>query len=410
MSENEQNEQEHVSIDEIVKSVYLDYTFFGVVMGRIKRVFTDDVNMPTACVTMQKQMIVNRKAWDSWNREGKKFVICHEIMHLANLHLVRFFDDFKSGNGKIANLATDCAINQLIPYTPPFQVITLDYIKEMVGDSTIRPKESAEYYYAILKNKQDEIEEQLKNDPEFQQMLDDINKGHQASFKGSLNESGNLNPLEISAIKNLINKAKQADMKSRQAGSGAGNFDIDLIPSYDVHIDKRIWKKAINKAIEKSPKAETYYVYNRPNRRNPDALYGKKHVIDAQKLYVILDSSASMGDDELSLCLGHLCKAIKTCDIVVELLVVDDGIQKVYKNVSQISKHKPFKIQGRGGTNLTHGLDYIKQKEAGKRCRLVVITDGYTDWRDEPNVHVTAIYTKEHTKLPGVKYHAVLDI
>jgi predicted metal-dependent peptidase len=108
------------------------------------------------------------------------------------------------------------------------------------------------------------------------------------------------------------------------------------------------------------------------------------------------------------MCLGHVCKAVKSCDITIELLVIDTKIQNIYRNVSEISKHKPFKVSGRGGTNLTLGLDYIESQQKGKKCRLVVITDGYTEWRNVPNIITTALYTKEHNVLQGITYSATL--
>ena len=397
-----------LKIDEVIKSLYLEAPFFGVVLNGITRKFSDQI--PTACVTMNKELLVNHDFWKTLDKDQQKAVLKHEILHLAFLHFSRFYLQFKEGQSeaKIANIATDCAINQHLENLPG-ECITLDFVRKMCENPDLEAMQSAEYYYKALVDRRDEIEERMENDPEFKEMMEKLMDGHGESVQQSENANGTQDSVAEAQMRKLLDKAKQEQQKfERKAGVMAGGGLSSFLPSY-VQIDRNVWKRAINKCIGSTPKAETFEVYNRPNRRNANSLYGKKHKIESNRLYVGLDTSGSITDEEISKFIGHINKAIKSEGVICDIIYCDAVIQKVDLGVKKISPRKGLEVVGRGGTDLTHIQDYITEREHGKKSRLVLLTDGYTDWKDCRNIDTTVIYTRDHAKLKHVKYSATLD-
>jgi predicted metal-dependent peptidase len=397
------------NIDDVIKSLYLDSPFFGVVLNGISRKFEDRI--PTACVTMHKELLVNKEFWSGLSKPEQKAVLKHEILHLAFLHFSRFYLQMKDGGveAKLANIATDCAINQHLTDLPG-DCVTLEWVRECTERPDLEELQSAEYYFKALIQKKNEIEEKMETDPEFKKMMEDLQDGHGESIQQSENEQGKQDAVAEAQMRKLLDKAKQEQEKfEKKNGTKSGNSLSSVLPSY-VQIDKNVWKRAISKSIGSSPQARTIEVYNRPNRRNAKSLYGKKHVVESSRLYVGLDTSASITDEEIAKFVSHINRAMKSEEVVCDIIHCDSVIQKVDLGVKQINPKKGIEVAGRGGTDLRHIQKYITERENGKKTRLVLLTDGYTAWDDCPRIDTTVIYTKDHTKLDYVKYAAVLNV
>ena len=85
------------------------------------------------------------------------YVLYHEIMHLALHHCThRKFDDHRIGN-----IATDLAVNELIPTVagscePPKDGCFVSELKKKPEFKDIKEKQTSEWYYDYLKKKQKE--------------------------------------------------------------------------------------------------------------------------------------------------------------------------------------------------------------------------------------------------------------
>jgi len=461
-------------IDDICRELYLtDYPFFAYIMGNINRMWDTEVN--TACVSLKGEMKVNPHFWGTLTRDNKLFVICHEMLHLAMLHIPRFMEVHQRAmakgdlyNSTIANIAMDCAINQLITVGAPLTVtqsmidekdsqykqenlgdhvgITLEYVSELVG-STLEEKQSAEYYYKAMMDKKDEIKDELEslmNDDQQPQGGDQQNQGqgqgqdqqsqeqgqgggysmkdlldaHSKMFEDSaeVDENGNptqnIDELKATAIRELLENAQRRQENTmRERGKACGGELMSLLPSYTKH-DKSIWKRLISRLCGDTPTADRNYQYGKLNRRNRDALYGKTVVTKTNRVWVILDTSGSISNEEVAKFVGKIGKAIRSEEIICDIIQCDADIQDIKFNCKGISKKKGFSVAGRGGTDLTKAQDYIVKHSKGKKTRCVVLTDGYTPWNDTPSVDYTVIYTNQHTKLPNCdnSHSAVLDL
>lgn len=366
-------------INESIKSLYLDYPLFGEVLVAVEREVSNSV--PTAAVTSNLKLIVNPDFWATLDKEGKKAVLAHEIMHLMFNHFERFQEQFKE-NPELVNIALDCAINQLIPFKLPDNHVTVEFV-EKITKTKLERKHSSEYYYNKMMQSSCSVS---------------ISPDHSEQFK-----EGNV--LNKSKMENLLRKAIDAQKKHEmKRGTNPNDSLVNIVPER-IRTNPNVWKSMINKSFGDVPSVPEY-VYGRQSRRNKDSFYGKRMLLTDPHVWVIIDSSGSISDEELCKFTGHINSAMRKYDTCVTLIECDAEIQKI-SNIK--GKIKNINIKGRGGTDLTKGINYIKDVVGKSKTRVIMLTDGYTNWDAVPdNLVITAIYTQTHEPLEHIKNSATL--
>ena len=422
------------TVDETIKSIYLDSPFYGAVLTKVYR--ESSTIMDTACVTLDRKLLVNPTFWDTLTGELKKGIIIHEILHLAMLHFPRFksaFDD--EFTRKAANIATDCAINQLIPELASAEshglnLVTRDWVAKTYNINGLRAFETAEYYLERITNSdvyKKEVEQDKQSDADggggdgggdkqSQQhqsgpSSDDLKKMSDAHAQSMSDENTSEN--DVNVMKGILENARRIEAADKRstitgapAGYGTSNSLLDLLPSY-VHIDKKVWRHLITKALRGAPDGTYVPVYGRKSRRCSNSVWGKRANTPSSHAYVGIDTSMSITADDLSKFVGHIKKAIKTMNVTIDVIWCDTEVVHVDKKVKRIGDK--VTAWGGGGTDLTKIQDYILDIEKNKKTRLILLTDGYTVWRDEPSIKTTVIYTKTHQEIPYVGYSSVLE-
>ena len=412
-------------LEEVIKDLYMDHPLFGEILINTKRIFVnaDDKRCPTACISPNMVMKINRKFFNSLPLREKKGVIVHELYHPLLRHFERFADEYRVRGDEspaetmyrrdICNIAEDCAINQIIKDSKKeydlnektfiFHETFCEMFK--LNPEKVKKLETAEYYYGLLQSDMERFKEMMDNMSEaFKKMIEDMREGHREAFE-QWEKLPVKDKMKIQKIlEYAIRKQVERDMGW---GVGMGDSIAKYVPQ-KTQTDNKVWKRCISRTVGENPVAETTPVYGKQSRKNKASLYGSKHNLENNCLYVMLDTSGSISDRNIQLFLGHMNKAMRSCDMMVTLIECDDGVHKVTEKVKKISYTKGITIHGRGGTDLTKGLDEIIKREGKKRCRLVVLTDAATPWRDEPTIITTAIFTDDGCKLDGVRYSAVL--
>ena len=403
----------HVDIDQIIKSIYCHKPFYAFVLMELKRVYTTDKNLWLTAGSLSKEIIIHKENFAKITYEEKMAVVEHEVLHFALLHFTRFIVQLKSIEFKeIANLALDCAINQMIKLKLPKNVISLEYVRELCKDPNLLPNESADYYYDAMMKRRDEIKKEIESNPEMKKLLQAISDGHMKSIEKSCGVDGHIDPIMESAMRSILNNAKEKqDELDRHNGMNKGDYFSKILPSYVTDYKKNLWRNLIKRVIGQTPSAEIEMIYGRINRRIPESLFGNKRLLMNNHIYIVLDSSYSISDEHLQAFTGTTSKALKSESLTATMITCDYEVQEVKENVTNISMKREFQVSGRGGTDLTHALDYINKRENGKQCNVLVFTDGETPWKDYPNLKVNVIYTADHTKLSPKPYmEAVLSV
>lgn len=403
-------------LSELIKSLYLNEPYYGYILAKMDRSLNESIE--TACVIpTQMKLMVNPKYVNKLNRATQLSLLRHEVLHIGLLHHERFqylyeiMEQFDKEEDKDSdkyiehahkihciNLATDCAINQIInPIHKDW--IDLKKVEEFCGEK-LEPKREAEYYFDKLINSE-QFKKNVKNNQELQKLLDKLMKQHQNTL-GKKSKGANKN-----IIRKVLQKARREQERcDRQQGRGAGDSILDSLPKYGKPVHKHIWERLIDQLFGEEPKADVDYYFGRPSRRINNSFWYSKHRLYQSKVYVGIDTSGStMGDRDLFL--GYINKGLQQNECIATLIQCDDGIQDIQK-VKRIPK-KGFKTKGNGGTDLRHILDYIEKNEKDLRnIRLILLTNGYTDWRKSP-IKTSVVYTKEHAKIKPVYNWAVLE-
>ena len=150
--------------------------------------------------------------------------------------------------------------------------------------------------------------------------------------------------------------------------------------------------------------------YRRPNRFNTDArLAMPAHFGEVFKVTVILDTSGSMGADELGLALGLVLKAIGHHDIAEGLKVVTGDTAGRTKVIVERDVAK-IDLRGGGGTDMGELIEEAI-KERDDASLIVVCTDGHTPWCPRPKVPVGICLTDKRTaQWPTPEWATVIDM
>lgn len=337
------------------------------VMGR--PIFDDTV--PTAAVSFDKNgeyvgFIFNTNFWKNLSLEEKKFIICHEALHVLFQHGSRAKN---SSDFKAANVAMDIAVNHSLVNNFGFDRNKLSMQKDMCWVDTVFPGqdisdiESFEYYWNQMPNATgvgssiDDHSGLNSFDPEIaEKIIDKLNEKLSNEEKQSLN--------------NVIDSA----------GSGGGGKL--LVVDVGKVIKKKKWETVIKEWSKKFKKQNDKLEeqWTRTARRYatlssdlflPTEMENDSLTEDKIQVWFFLDCSGSCVHLK-----GRFFKAAKSLPadrFDVKLYSFDD---KVYDIDSGKNR-----LWGGGGTSFSiieaHIRKYMKENESDYPKAVFLITDGY---------------------------------
>ncbi|MFE4797295.1 VWA-like domain-containing protein [Streptomyces sp. NPDC056708] len=190
-----------------------------------------------------------------------------------------------------------------------------------------------------------------------------------------------LGPVEADALRRHTAEAMRAHRRSR--GSLPAGWqrwaDQVLEPTVD-------WRQALAGAVQEAAAwaaGAIDYTYRRPSRRSA-ALRGV--VLPSlrrplPRVAVVIDTSGSMGDDELASALAEVTGVLREVGIrgnSVTVLACDADV----RSVSRVTAAEQITLSGGGGTDMRVGI--TAALAARDRPNIVVVlTDGCTPWPDE---------------------------
>jgi predicted metal-dependent peptidase len=171
------------------------------------------------------------------------------------------------------------------------------------------------------------------------------------------------------------------------AGKQAGNVPAGLLRWAEGILEPKVdWRRALAAELRKAV-ADTAgavdYSYRRPSRR---ATVAGNVVLPALRrpvpeVAVVCDTSGSMSDELLSASLAEVDGLLSALGLIRSLRVL--ACDTAAGPAKQISSARQVELVGGGGTNMGTGI----VAAAGLRPRpaiIVVLTDGFTPWPDEP--------------------------
>lgn len=91
-------------------------------------------------------------------------ILYHELNHLLWEHCQRYKNGSQNGHHTLVNIATDCQINQAPKIKESKALteygITLESVRQMVGDPTLAADEDSKFYFDVLYKKKKELQKQ----------------------------------------------------------------------------------------------------------------------------------------------------------------------------------------------------------------------------------------------------------
>lgn len=316
-----------------------DSAFFTTVCFSLK--FMWDETIPTAA-TNGTAIKINSKFFMSLNPEERVFLLIHESMHVAYLHM----DRLQTRDHAKFNVAADHVINLML-IDRGFQM------PKMGLADPIYKGMSTEEVYTLLPP-QDPSKTDMDIQPsdipseELEQAIQDI----------------------------LVRASIQSKMQNDKAGSIPGEIQIFL----DKLLDPKLpWNRILQKFMQSMAKND--YSFRKPNRRyfpkfHLPGLYSES----LMNLAVAVDTSGSVTNADFLRFISEVhCILRMMKPEQITLIQFDTAIKEVaqVRSVQELSK---VKFSGRGGTLIAPVLEWVNEH---KPQALLVFTDGEFKFYDE---------------------------
>ncbi len=317
-----------------------DSVFFTTLCFSFKHTF--DNTIKTAC-TNGKWIKYSPVFFMGLNAEERVFLVLHEVLHCAYLHMTRRGDR----DPRKWNMAADFVIN--------VQLVKRGYKMPKCG---------------LLNHAYDGLS--------VEQVYDLLPENPKQEVNMDLVEEPGPNAVNDADIQDIL---VRASMQSKMAGDKPGTIpeDIEIFLNGLLH-PKLPWNRILQKYLQAFNKAD--YSYRKPNRRffpkyHMPTLYSESLL----EIAIAVDASGSVSDNDFKQFVSETHSILRMMSPEkITLIHFDTEIKEVntIRNVHELTK---VKFTGRGGTRIDPVLDWAKQN---KPQLLIVFTDGEFRFNHSP--------------------------
>ena len=348
--------------------LYLDHPFFGATVAKRPIIYTDTV--PTAAMAATGQMYINPVFIENGLQgvrltiRNTMYLLAHEALHYMLCHATR-----RGTRLPLAwNIAADKVINDML-------------IHAKVGD----PIEGGVYMDGAREYAAEELYDVNDEDgPGLGGIGDDIGAPCDANGK----------PLDESQINQIEAQAKIDTIQAAKAAKAVGKLPASLERMVDrmIHV-LTPWHTILERWM--TGKIKDGQSWRTPNRRFiHQGLYlpGTNYIPKMGPIVIGVDTSGSIGQQELNEFNGHINRILHTCNPEMVYVVYCDS------EVNSVQEYEPddfpvtLKLQGGGGTSFQPVFDYIDENGIDPEV-VVYLTDGYGDQNHFTTKHETVWLT-----------------
>lgn len=336
----------------------------------------------TLAVTDRCVLLYDPAVVDKWGTPELAWVLLHEVSHVLRAHNARK----QTRDATAWNIAADAEIND-----------DLDQAGARWPVEPVRPRSlgcadglTAEEYYARSTKPSPAPKGGGKGKPgdkgeDPSQGEGDVTAGKCGGCAGNPQpgeaeadaEDGRA-PVEAEAIRRTVAAAIQENVKSK----GRGSVPAGLQRWADEQLGPPIvdWRSRLRRAARRSAQfcaGAVDQTYLRVSRRQAGLGYGVGRPTLAAlhapipKVTVAIDTSGSMGDDDLAACLAELRGVLAAAGTKVTLTVCDADVH----GHREIRSLRDVKLSGGGGTDFRPVFERI-ERERVRPDLLVFMTDG----------------------------------
>lgn len=309
-----------------------DTAFFTTIVFSLKLIWDWDIS---TAATDGSSIRINPDFFMSLSPDERIFLMVHEAMHVALLHMIRLGDRIR----RKWNVACDHFINLML--------IERGFTMPKIGLADKQYSElSADEIYALLPD--------------------------DASHSGSMDLELPKSPPpelvhEVEDI--LIRAALQSKIQSDAPGTIPGDIEIFLNKLLN---PKLPWQQILRKYIQNLTKHD--YSWRRPNRRFfPEHYLPSMFSEKLMDIAIAIDASGSVSDDDFKVFVSETHGILKMMKPDKLTLIQFDRVIKQVDQIKNVRDLMGVNFHGRGGTSIEPVMEWAKEN---KPKLLLVFTDG----------------------------------
>lgn len=323
----------------------------------------------TFAVDRTWRLYVDPEALATWGPREAGAVLVHEVSHLIRDHAERADALGAPIDHERWNLATDAAINDdLIRTGLPLPEGCVTPALLGLPDAGIE-----ESYYAAL-------------DPQAPQTEPGCGSGAgDAPWPWEPSPDDPTMPgLDGGQVKITRRRVAQDVQDAMTGGSGRGTIPAGLArwAAGELAAPAVPWRKVLAGMVRRAAaltSGRLTYTYSRPGRRSIPGIVTPAMRAPRITVAAVVDTSGSMSRDNLDAALAEVNGVIKAVGGAVSILTCDAAASAV----QTVRSAKDVRLLGGGGTDMRVGIE-AAMRATPTPDAVVVLTDGYTPWPDQP--------------------------
>ena len=318
--------------------------------------------------------------------EALATMVLHEALHCVNQHGPRFRALSQSRHLHVTwNFAGDVGINHVLDRAQmpwgDFEPLRFTHLSKF----EVNPEMGTEKIFFTI------VEYYEQHPEEVDQFSDcgSIIGGEARDYEISRGDSDN--PAIKSDQQDVIRDQVAQEILKHAYAKGIGSIPGELLRWAQELLEPTIdWRKALAGAFRTSLATvlgRRDYVYTRPSRRQSAMRIGNHEIIlpsmrkpAPPAIAIIVDTSGSIGNDEITLFLSEVDGIVKANGISQGVTVIpcDADIGEIQKLRSR-GAITSLKLTGGGGTDMGVGIAAAGKLRPTPKI-VIVLTDGFTPW------------------------------
>ena len=318
--------------------------------------------------------------------EALATMVLHEALHCVNQHGPRFRALSQSRHLHVTwNFAGDVGINHVLDRAQmpwgDFEPLRFTHLSKF----DVNPEMGTEKIFFTI------VEYYEQHPEEVDQFSDcgSIIGGEARDYEISRGDSDN--PAIKSDQQDVIRDQVAQEILKHAYAKGIGSIPGELLRWAQELLEPTIdWRKALAGAFRTSLATvlgRRDYVYTRPSRRQSAMRIGNHEIIlpsmrkpAPPAIAIIVDTSGSIGNDEITLFLSEVDGIVKANGISQGVTVIpcDADIGEIQKLRSR-GAITTLKLTGGGGTDMGVGIAAAGKLRPTPKI-VIVLTDGFTPW------------------------------